>query len=810
MANENQNTNQANQGSPQPLKPVNTPQGPASGTPAPAPTAPQQAPGQPTPVAPAPAPAPATEAKPPAQLAQQPAPAPAPAQPTAPAPTPAAPSQPIPSAPGPKPGLQPPRAGVQTARPGAGPLKPGQRPTRKPPNPRKLLFGCAGCSGIALVFFIILVLIFVSQTTPSGENPLAQSLGVSTASLTNTLILLVNLIFGVISVGLFILATIGIFRVFMARKDDKETRKKGFSMAGIAGLFLFIFVFMWIGIYIFLSSKQVAVEVRAVGIVTEPAVTLGLTAPITITFDGTNVPINRNQYDILSYLWDFGDGNSSTVPLTSNTYKDKGANNGRFDVRLQVTKRDKNTGEESIDTFTHVVTIANVELGAIFTATPSSGPAPLTVEFDASDSAAPAGQIVSYEWDFDNNNVFTDASGVRVSRTFEQIGTYTVNLRVTDNTGQFKIASQEIVVSSENMPIAVIEIPTSTGKYFVGQQYSFQGEKSSSPAGAIQKYEWDFGDGSAKANTRTATHSYGEAGEYEVILIVTDEAGTKAEASETINLEIPESAPIAVIKTVPGPTGEEEDVIEGTVPFEVSFDATGSQDPDNNIVDYKWDFDGDGTEDAAGDRTIFVYKTSGIYNATLTVVDSENNESKDVMVVRVSSQPLQARVTADPVEGVVPLTVTFDASSSSYPTGQIVSYEWDFGDGSPKRIDVSKVTYKYTKIGTFTASVTAIASDNTRSTVQIPINVRPVSLTACFQAIPESGNAPLEVEFDPNCSTGTVAKYSWDFGDGSTTKTRKPTHVFNTPGSYNVTLEVTDNQNVIDTFSKNILVTGTL
>ncbi|HMR01096.1 MAG TPA: PKD domain-containing protein, partial [Candidatus Gracilibacteria bacterium] len=155
-------------------------------------------------------------------------------------------------------------------------------------------------------------------------------------------------------------------------------------------------------------------------------------------------------------------------------------------------------------------------------------------------------------------------------------------------------------------------------------------------------------------------------------------------------------------------------------------------------------------------------------------------------------------------------TVTFDASSSSYPTGQIVSYEWDFGDGSPKRIDVAQVTYKYTKIGTFTASVTAIASDNTRSTTEIPINVRPVPLTACFSALPESGQAPLEVEFDPNCSSGTVASYSWDFGDGSSTKTRKPTHVFNTPGSYSVVLEVADNQNVIDTFTKNILVTGSL
>ncbi|MEZ4087164.1 MAG: PKD domain-containing protein [Candidatus Gracilibacteria bacterium] len=790
MADENQTPqNQGNQ-QPQPA-PQPTPE--TSAQPA-APQAPTPAPAQPAPAVPAqpqeqPAPAPQVPAQ-----EQQPV---QPAQPTPQQPQPkAVPTTPAKPAPV-KPGVKP------------TPIKPGQKPTRKPPNPRRLIWGCTGCSGIALFFFIILVLVFVAQTTSAGQNPLAQSLGVSTASLTRTLILLVNLIFGAISLGMFVLATIGGFRFFMARKDDKVARNKGLTMAGVSSALLIFFVFIWIGIYLFMTSRQVA-EIRASGIVTEPAETTQLTAPINIVFDGSSLPTNTNQYEILSYLWNFGDGNTSTVPLTSNTYTDKGDANGRFDVSLQVTKRDRSTGEESIDTYSRIVTIANVELGAIFTATPDRGPAPLTVQFDASDSMAPAGNIVSYEWDFNNDNVFTDASGVQVSETFEQIGTYKVNLRVTDNTGQFKIESKDIIVSGENQPVAVIDIPTETGQYFVGQQYSFRGENSSSPTGSISSYKWNFGDGSSNANTRTATHVYSEAGTYEVVLTVTDQEGITAESTQSITIEIPESAPIASIETVPAPNGDGDDVVQGTVPLEIAFDASGSQDPDNNIVDYKWDFDGDGTEDAAGQQTTFVYKESGVFNATLTVTDSENNESKAVIVVRASSQPLQARVTANPVEGVVPLTVTFDASSSSYPTGQIVSYEWDFGDGSAKRIDVAQVTYKYTKIGTFTASVTAIASDNTRSTTEIPINVRPVPLTACFSALPESGQAPLEVEFDPNCSSGTVASYSWDFGDGSSTKTRKPTHVFNTPGSYSVVLEVADNQNVIDTFTKNILVTGSL
>lgn len=704
----------------------------------------------------------------------------------------------------------------QPARPGMPqqPLRPGmQRPgvVRKPPNPKKLLFGCLGCSGIALLFFIIFVLVFVSQTTASGENPLARSLGVDTGSFINTLILLVNLIFGVISVGLFMVMIIGFFRLFMARKDDKEAKKRGVTQAGVSGLLLLVFAIMWVGIYLFLSAKKVPVQKAntSIGIITDPASTLQLTAPITVKFDGSQLPINTKTYDILSYSWSFGDGQTSTVPVTTHTYSDKGSNNGRFDVNLEVTKRDKKTKEETSDTYTTIVTIANVKINPVINATPESGPGPLSVDFDASASTAPAGDIVSYEWDFDNNNIFTDATGSTVSHTFEQQGTYKVNLRVTDNTGQFEVGTKEINVTPPNVPVAMIDIPTTNGKYFTGNQYTFLGEKSTSPNGEIKKYEWDFGDGSPKANTRTANHVFKSQGTYEVHLTVTDETGVTGEGTNTIKVEVAESAPIAAIKTSPA-AGKDESLIAGTMPFEVVFDATGSKDPDNNIVDYKWDFNGDGTSDDTGEKVTYVYKEPGTYNATLTVVDAENNEGNAVIVVKVGSQPLQARISAEPVEGVVPLTVVFDASSSSYPNGQIVSYEWDFGDGTPKRIDVSKVTYKYTKIGTFTASVSAIASDNTRSTAQTPVNVRPVPLTSCYEASTETGAAPLTVEFDPRCSTGTVAKYSWDFGDGETSKTRKPTHTFNKPGSYEVTLEVSDAQNVLDTFTKSILVTGAI
>lgn len=702
-------------------------------------------------------------------------------------------------------------------RPGMAPM-PGVRPgqpapgVRKPPNPKRLLYWGLGCFGCSILLFVLLVLLFASQTSATGENAMARSLGLDTATFMNSLITLVNVIFGFFSIILFIIAIVGIFRAAMARKDDKEGRKRSLTLAGASGLLLVFMVFIWVGIYLFLSSRKVIAPetVQAVDIVTEPPNTLGLTAPVTIKFDGSKLPIDSRKYEILSFLWNFGDGQTSTVQIPSHTYSTMGSNNGRFDVKVDVSVRDTGTQAESTLTYSTIVTISNVKLNAVFEASPEFGPAPLSVDFDASASSAPAGEIQAYDWDFDNNNTFTDASGSTVSHTFEQVGIYTVNLRVTDNTGQFAIVSKDIEVQGPNLPTAVIDIPTADGKYYVGTQYSFQGEKSSSPNGKITGYQWDFGDQTPKASTRTATHTYKAAGDYIVALTVTDSEGGKGQTTKTITVENPVGAPIAAFTTVPPQAKEGDGFISGTVPFEVSFDGSPSKQEFGQIVDYKWDFDGDGKEDAAGKQVKYVYNTPGNYNATLTVFDAENKEGSTLLVVRVAAQGLQARLAADPVEGVVPLTVVFDASGSSYPAGQIVSYEWEFGDGTPKRIDVSKVTYRYTQIGTFTAKVTAIASDGSRSTAETPVNVRPVPLKACFEASSTQGPAPLTVEFDPRCATGTVAKYSWDFGDGETSRTRKPTHTFANAGSYEVKLEVSDNQNVVDTFTMNILVTGTV
>ena len=114
------------------------------------------------------------------------------------------------------------------------------------------------------------------------------------------------------------------------------------------------------------------------------------------------------------------------------------------------------------------------------------------------------------------------------------------------------------------------------------------------------------------------------------------------------------------------------------MPFTVVFDARETTDSDDNIVDYNWDFDGDGKNDGFGSVASHTFKEEGTYTTALTVVDADDNKGVATQVVKVESQGIIISLKADKVDGNIPLTVNFDGSGSTYTEGQIVSYEWNF------------------------------------------------------------------------------------------------------------------------------------
>lgn len=156
-----------------------------------------------------------------------------------------------------------------------------------------------------------------------------------------------------------------------------------------------------------------------------------------------------------------------------------------------------------------------------------------------------------------------------------------------------------------------------------------------------------------------------------------------------------------------------------------------------------------------------------------------------------------AAISANPTSGTTPLTVNFSSANSSDADGSIVSYAWNFGDGTsstePNPVKV------YNTAGSFTATLTVTDNSGMTGSSSVVItatqtaNLSPVAVA---KANTTSGYAPLTVNFsgqesyDPD---GTIASYSWNFGDGTTSTQANPSKTYNNVGNYTATLTVTDN-----------------
>lgn len=670
---------------------------------------------------------------------------------------------------------------------------------KKMKGPKRFLFII-----IAAVVFLLAMLVFgLFLFINTGEsNPLFQALGVESGSISSFLSLVSVGVTGLVSLVGFLGLVIGVFKFMNTKKEDKKSKKKAVVMFGAS---LLIFVLAFTGFVFAFKGLGDPVKGRTVQeslIVTDPSETIGLTTPVEILFDGSQLPIDENQYRIVSYSWNFGDGESATGPTVSHTYTTK-PKDGIYTATLKVSYQDvaNPTGEILEETFTKVIAIANQSVFVTFTATPDSGPAPLEVTFDGSKSSDPDGQIVNYEWDFDEDGIY-DAEGAEAVYVFKEAGTYNVELRITDNNGEYSSATNIVNVKSDEIISTVITNTPADEILVPNRAYQFDASQSASDEGTITKYEWNFGDGTPKVG-RKVTHTYENEGVYALTLKLTDDAGNVREYEKDYTVSASASGLFARIQSTP--TSDDAGRISGIAPLRLNLDAGGSSGGD--IVDYNWDFDGDGQFDANGQTVDHVYTVPGEYDLQLQIISADDKTALATVKVVAESPGLQAKVTANPINGQVPLDVTFDASATRVPEGKdVVTFRWDFGDGTPIKREGSRITHRYNKIGIFTAKVEAITSDNELSEATITIHVNSIPLQSCYKMSREQGPAPLVVIFDPSCSTGTVQNYKWDFGDGTVSNERRPIHTFSEPGTYEVDLEVVDSDNNVSHFADTVVV----
>jgi PKD repeat protein len=248
-------------------------------------------------------------------------------------------------------------------------------------------------------------------------------------------------------------------------------------------------------------------------------------APLLVQYDASTS--TDPDGDALTYGWNFGDGTTGSAVSGFHTYTTPGT----YEIQLVVTDADANTSTLSRSI---LVTIPENEAPvASYTATPTSGAAPLTVVFNASASNDPDGTIASYEWNFGDG---ATATGGNATHQYTAEGAYVVTLTVEDNEGGTSTGSTIILVSApgNQLPVAAF-VADPEGSFIVPVTISFDASASYDPDGSIAAYQWDFGDGDTGAG-KVTSHEYTSYGTYNVILTVYDDTGAPASHIQEIVL----------------------------------------------------------------------------------------------------------------------------------------------------------------------------------------------------------------------------------------------------------------------------------
>lgn len=469
--------------------------------------------------------------------------------------------------------------------------------------------------------------------------------------------------------------------------------------------------------------------------IVKQVVVQGLPNPnFTFVVNGTSVTFtNTTPGAANTYLWNFGDGNTSTEVNPVHDY----AVGGNYTVTLTATN---NCGSRSVSK--QVNTIPTPD----FSATPVSGCPPLVVHFTNLSTA----NATSYQWQFPGGTPAT-STVLNPTVTYAQPGQYDVTLIATNAVGADFITKQNFI-TVQDPPIANFTFTQ------VGRTVTFTNTSTNATG-----YSWNFGDNTPVSTQANPVHTYANPGTYTVTLSVSGPCGSDAFAQTVVIVPAPAASFTAANRT-------------GCAPFTVQYTNTTTGNP----TAFSWSFPGGSPATSTDENPVVTYNTSGSYSVTL--VASNNGGSST------ATQANYITVGPAPVPSFGVTVGTISVSFLNTSTNSI-SYSWDFGDGVTSTL--TNPTHTYSADGTYEVVLTATNSCGTATASRQVIILTPP--TAGFSVANRTGCAPFSVTFN-NTSSANAGAFNWQFPGGTpaTSTAQNPTVVYNTPGSYGVTLTVSN------------------
>jgi PKD repeat protein len=492
-------------------------------------------------------------------------------------------------------------------------------------------------------------------------------------------------------------------------------------------------------------------------------------------------PAITNINAIGNWLWDFGDGITSTARNTAHAYIAPGT----YSVLLTVTDT-----AGCINTVTHNITINPLPVAHFDAGT--SNCAGASVHFNELSSTT-VGYVFKWVWDFGDGNGMTvlHPANPNISHTYILPGTYNVTLTITASDSCTDFETQTITIHPN--PVANFDFDTPTCD---GSPVDFHDLSQNNGGGSLVQWNWDFGDpltGVANFSTlQEPSHQFSASGTYTIQLIVATSNG----CSDTITRQI-------TIKAKPAVDFTSENNCQNNA---VQFDPNTTVMNVNAIATWSWVF-GDGGTSTLQSPT-HTYSTAGNFNVTLSVVDTAGCTNTITKVITIVPRPNSNFTFAQPACKDSDVQFTSLATAS---VGYIVRWTWDFGDNTSTVVNFPgnpHVTHIYSNYGTFNVTLTVKTNDSCTHFITKPIIISP-NPQANFSFLTSCMNSPVQFNDLSQSGSGGLSDWHWDFGDppsgsNNISTLQNPTHSFSAAMTYTVTLIVTNSGGCKDTVTKSV------
>jgi len=457
--------------------------------------------------------------------------------------------------------------------------------------------------------------------------------------------------------------------------------------------------------------------------------------------------VTGGNMDTTKFTWDFGDGGSSYDSIPSHVYINNTATDTTYITQLIAESKFgcKDTLETGITVHEYIK--------ADYTIDTVAGCSPLIVNIDHNTYPG----VNSYSWDFGDGNTYLGANPIS-HKYINKTGvpdTCMLSLIVkNDNNCADTLVRQIIVypeVKSDFVPI--VPAPVDCNPFSIDFVNSSVFSGTASNSGLV--YNWNFGDGGS-SNMLNPSHQFINPGNidsvYLVNLNVVSPNGCMHDTSTIVTVHSFIEAKFSV------------DIVQGCSPLTVTVNNNSK----GGIVNYYWDFDGDGSTDSSLTDNVFTkiyHNTTGVpIDNYLTLIVDNSGGCTDTLIRKVT---VFSEVTADftPINSVGCNTKTINFTNNS--SAWTATYDWDFGDGGTSNESTPTHIFENVNSNDTIFNVQMIATTVNACTDTLNTNVTVYEyIKADFVVEESNGCAPFDVEITNN-SSGGISQYAWDYGDGA-------------------------------------------